>query len=57
MAQLHEWMFYEAMWRFHATGTPYPFPWWVQQTFGHWADAFDGGLVESREAAFASNAH
>lgn len=57
MAQLHEWMFYELMWRLHAQGLPYPFPWWVQQLFRHWLDCFDGGLFDSKEAAFASNAN
>ncbi|MGH7516497.1 MAG: hypothetical protein ACREOC_03370 [Gemmatimonadales bacterium] len=50
-------MFYEFMWRAHARGLPYPFPWWVQQNFRHWTDAFDSGLFDSKEAAFASNAN
>lgn len=57
MAQLHEWMFYELMWRLHANRVPYPFPWWVQQAFRRWTDSFDAGLFDSKEAAFASNAH
>lgn len=57
MAQLHEYMFYEFMWRMFARTLPYPFPWWVQQNFRHWTDFFDGGLFDSKEAAFASNAN
>lgn len=57
VAQLHEYMFYEVMWRLWARGLPYPFPWWVQQTLRHWRDFFDGGLFDSKEAAFASNAN
>ena len=57
MAQLHEWMFYEMMWRLHGRAAPYPFPWWVQQAFRRWTDAYDSGLFASKEAAFASNAH
>jgi hypothetical protein len=56
MAQTHEWMFYESMWRIWDARQPYPFPWWVQQTFRRWIDAFDGGLFDSKEAAFSSNA-
>lgn len=56
MAQTHEWMFYELMWRLWAGGSPYPIPWWVQQYFRHWSDSFDSGLFESKEAAFSSNA-
>jgi hypothetical protein len=51
-----EWMFYEVMWRAKARGVPYPLPWWVQMYFRKWTDAFDGGLFDSREAAFGSNA-
>jgi hypothetical protein len=50
-------MFYEFMWRMYARRQPYPFPWWVQQHFRHWTDFFDGGLFDSKEAAFASNAN
>ena len=57
MARLHEWMFYELMWRVWTTGTPYPVPWWIQQYFRHWSDTYDSGLFESKEAAFASNAN
>ena len=57
MAQTHEWMFYEVMWRNHARGHPLPSPWWAQQYFRQGSDAFDGGLFASKEAAFASNAH
>jgi hypothetical protein len=57
MAQLHEWMFYEFMWRSWARNLPYPFPWWVQQNVRHWTDVFDGGLFDSKEAAFASNSN
>ncbi len=56
MAQDHELMFYEVMWRLWARKEPYPFPWWVQATLGHWSDSYDGGLFDSKEAAFASNA-
>lgn len=56
MAQTHEWMFYEVMWRTWAGRHPYPVPWWLQQAFRRWSDDFDGGLFESKEAALASNA-
>src|SRR5215470_17144072 len=56
MAQLHEWMFYEVMWRIQGRGHPLPLPWWVQQYFRRWSDTFDQGLFETREGAFASNA-
>jgi|GEM_PF-1096290 len=56
MAQQHERMFYELMWRVWARGVPYPLPWWVQQYFRHWSDSYDAGLFDSKEAAFASNA-
>ncbi|MEU6993874.1 hypothetical protein ABZ953_24865 [Streptomyces sp. NPDC046465] len=58
MAQTHEWMFYEVMWR-SWTGraqVPYPVPWWAQQAFRRWSDDFDSGTYESKEAALASNA-
>jgi len=54
--QTHEWMFYEVMWRIQARGRPLPLPWWVQQYFRRWTDAFDQGLFDTREGAFASNA-
>lgn len=56
MALPHEWMFYEVMWRTWATGAVYPLPWWLQQTFRRWIEAYDGGLFDSKEAALASNA-
>jgi hypothetical protein len=56
MSRDHEWMFYEVMWRAKSRGIPYPFPWWVQQYFRCWPDFFDGGLFDSKEAAFAANA-
>lgn len=56
MSQLHEWMFYEVMWRISATGAPYPLPWWTSQYFRYWVEPFDGGLFDSKEAAFSSNA-
>jgi hypothetical protein len=49
-------MFYEVMWRIQARGRPLPLPWWVQQYFRRWTDAFDQGLFDTREGAFASNA-
>jgi hypothetical protein len=52
----HEWMFYEVMWRTWAERAPYPVPWWLQQAFRRWSDAYDGGLFDSKEAALASNA-
>lgn len=55
--QTHEWMFYEVMWRIQGRGCPLPLPWWVQQYFRRWTDAFDAGLFASREGAFASNAN
>jgi len=57
MAQTHEWMFYELMWRVQTRGVPFPLPWWVQLYFRQWTDSFDRGLFDSKEAAFASNAH
>jgi hypothetical protein len=45
------------MWRNEARGRPLPLPFWVQQYFRRWSDAYDGGLFDSKEAAFASNAH
>src|SRR5512144_575565 len=56
MAQTHEWMFYEVMWRVWARRAPYPVPWWVQQSFRRWIDAYDDGLFDSKEAALSSNA-
>lgn len=58
MAQTHEWMFYEVMWRGWAgrDRVPYPVPWWAQQAFRRWSDDFDSGTYDSKEAAFASNA-
>jgi hypothetical protein len=56
MALVHEWMFYEVMWRLWTRGSTYPTPWWVAQTLGHWSENYDTGLFDSREAAFASNA-
>jgi len=56
MAQTHEWMFYELMWRVWARRAPYPIPWWVQQYFRRWSDSYDSGLFDSKEAAFCSNA-
>ncbi len=56
MAQTHEWMFYEVMWQAQATASPMPTPWWVQQHFRRWLDSYDGGLFDSKEAAFSSNA-
>lgn len=56
MAETHEWMFYEVMWRNEARGRTMPVPWWVQQYFRKWMEPYDGGLFASKEAAFASNA-
>ena len=56
MAQAHEWMFYEVMWRAWARGAPYPLPWWVQQSFRRWIEDYDQGLFDSKEASLASNA-
>src|SRR5262245_9822895 len=57
MTQLHEWMFYEVMWRQWANYGRYPVPWWCQQYFRAWRDTYDRGLFDSKEAAFSSNAH
>jgi hypothetical protein len=57
MAQTHEWMFYETMWRSRAQPNVFPLPWWVQQYFRRWSDSYDGGLFDSKEGAFASNAN
>src|SRR6266480_4596942 len=56
MAQTHEWVFYEMMWRAKSGGI-WPLPWWVQQYFRHWVDFYDNGLFPSKEAAFAANAY
>ena len=53
---LHERMFYEVMWRIQGRGQLLPLPWWVQQYFRHWTEAFDAGLFDTKEGAFASNA-
>jgi hypothetical protein len=50
-----EGLFYEIMWRTEGRGRRLPLPWWVQQEFRAWSDAFDG-LFDNRPAAFASNA-
>jgi hypothetical protein len=57
MARKHEWMFYELMWRAYSQNADYPLPWWVQMYFRYWRDSFDGGLFDSKEAAFSSNAN
>lgn len=56
MALTSEQMFYEVMWRASARQLTYPVSWWVQQTLRRWIEAFDQGLFDSKEAAFASNA-
>lgn len=56
MAESPEVLFYELMWRIEGQGRRLPLPWWVQQHFRAWTDAYDGGLFSSKEAAFASNA-
>jgi hypothetical protein len=53
----HESMFFKVMQRIQARGGSHPLPWWVQQYFRHWTNAFDPGLFETLENAFASNAH
>ncbi|MHC4859434.1 MAG: hypothetical protein ACYTDY_05015, partial [Planctomycetota bacterium] len=57
MAQTHERMFYEVMWRAEGRGRPMPLPWWVQQYFRRWVESYDSGLFPTKEAAFSSNAH
>ncbi len=57
MAQTHEWVFYELMWRAKSEGEVWPLPWWVQQYFRRWVDFYDSGLFPSKEAAFAANAY
>src|SRR5688572_18412499 len=57
MAEIHEQMFYEVMWRIEGRGRRLPLPWWVQQYFRHWLDFYDSGLFSSKQAAFASNAN
>jgi hypothetical protein len=57
LAQLHEWMFYEVMWRSQYQGRRLPLPWRVQQYFRVWSDSFERGLFSTKEAAFVSNAH
>jgi hypothetical protein len=52
---MHEWMFYEVMWRAWTQAVPYPVPWWVQQSLRRWNDDYDRGLFESKEASLASN--
>ncbi|WP_329125872.1 hypothetical protein [Streptomyces sp. NBC_01465] len=58
MAETHERIFYEVMWRsWTAKGdSPSPVPWWLQQAFHRWSDSFDAGSFESKEGALASNA-
>lgn len=56
MAETHESLFYETMWRCGRSRT-YPLPWWCQQYFRAWSDEYDAGLFASKEGAFASNAH
>jgi hypothetical protein len=56
MAQQHEWMFYEVMWRIQGQGGPMPLPWWTQQYFRRWIESYDTGLFSSKEGAFSSNA-
>jgi hypothetical protein len=51
-----EHLFYELMWQIEGRQRRLPLPWWVQQYFRRWSDAYDGGLFPSKEAAFASNA-
>lgn len=57
MAETHEWMFYEVMWRQWAHRPSFPVPWWCQQYFRAWRDDYDGGLFSLKEGAFASNAN
>lgn len=57
MAQPHQYLFYELMWRVHVSGRPYPVPWWVRQYFRSWVEPYDQGLFDSKQAAFASNAY
>lgn len=45
------------MWRSKARGNGLPLPWWVQHYFRSWVEDYDRGLFETKEAAFASNAH
>jgi hypothetical protein len=56
LAQTHEWIFYEVMWRAFGRNLAYPRPWWVQQYLRRWVDPFDGGLFDAKETAFSSNA-
>jgi hypothetical protein len=56
MPLIHEWMYYEVMWRNEIGGRQIPQLWWTQQYFRHWTDNFDSGLFDSKEAAFARNA-
>src|SRR5262245_17452988 len=51
MAGIHDWMFYEVLWRHRASGRPFPFPWWTQQYFRRWTE-----LPGNKEEGFASNA-
>src|SRR5688500_594610 len=57
MPQPHERLFYEIMWRDQTRDRHFPKSWWIQQYFRRWTDFFDGGLFDSKEAAFASNAN
>jgi len=56
MPLMHEWMYYEVMWRNETAGRQIPQLWWTQQYFRHWTNNFDSGLFDSKEAAFARNA-
>ncbi|HYF90090.1 hypothetical protein [Azospirillum sp.] len=53
---MSEILFYRLMWRIQTEGRRLPLPWWVQQYFRSWTDAYDGGLFDTREISFASNA-
>ena len=57
MSQTPHNIFYELMWQVKELSQPYPLPWWVQQYFRSWVEPYDQGLFESKQAAFAANAH
>jgi hypothetical protein len=48
--------FYRVMRGAWDTNADYPVPWWVQQSLRSDVEAYDTGLFDSPEAAFASNA-
>lgn len=49
-------MFYEVTWCNETTGRRMPQPWWIQEYFRKWINAFDDDLFDFKQGAFSSNA-